>query len=103
MIAQVKELTRDQKEQIAKWKVIINTYEVKGDESFSAIKVQKLLDEIQDFIRYGLPDHLFVGLKKVTDIIYEASLVLAEPQKGDAHLQKVGHLLYMAIKELCQE
>lgn len=102
MITQ-KELTQDQQNQIAKWKAIITTYEAKGGECFSSDKVQEVLDEIQDFIRSGLPDPLFGNIKKVTDSIFEASLVLAEPEKYDDHRQKASHLLYLAIKELCKE
>lgn len=102
MITQKKELTQDQQNQIVKWKEIIVTYEAKGKESFSSAKIQELLNEIQEFIRYGLPDHLFNGIKKVTDAIYEASQVLAEPEKNSDHYQQASRLLYLAIKELCQ-
>lgn len=102
MITQMKELTQDQQNQIMKWKAFICTYEAKGEESFSSARVEELLDEIQDFIRYGLPDHLFGCIKKVTDAIFEASLVLAEPEKCDDHQQKASHLLYLAINELCK-
>ncbi len=101
MTSQMGELTQAQQEQIVQWKDIINTYEAKGGEPFSAAVIQELLNEIQDFIGFGLPDHLYAGLKKVTDAIFEASLVLAEPEKGDTHRQKASHLLYLAIKELC--
>lgn len=103
MTSQVRELTQAQQYQIAKWKDITNTYEAKGGETFSAAKIQELLTQIQDFIRFGLPDHLFVGLKKVTDAIYEASLILAKPEKDEIHHEKASHLLYLAIKELCKE
>jgi hypothetical protein len=97
----MKEFTQAQQDQIVKWKEIINTYEIKGGEPFSAATIQELLNEIQDFIRLGLPDYLYAGLKKVTDAIFEASLVLAEPEKDETHRQKASHLLYLAIKELC--
>lgn len=103
MTSQVRELTQAQQDQIAKWKDIINTYEAKGRETFSASKIQELLTEIQDFIRFGLPDQLYNGLKKVTDAIYGASLVLAEPEKNEIHHEEASHLLYLAIKELCKE
>ncbi len=96
-----KELTQDQQNLIAKWKAIISRYEVNGGEGFSSDKVQEVLDEIQDFIRSGLPDHLFENVKKVTDAIFEVSLILAEPEKYDGHHQKASHLLCLAIKELC--
>lgn len=102
MTSQMREFTQAQQGQVVKWQEIINTYEAKGGEPFSAAAIQELLNEIQDFIRFGLPDHLYVGLKKVTDAIFEASLVLAEPEKGDTHRQKASHLLYLAIKELCK-
>ena len=97
----MKEFTQAQQDQIVKWKEIINTYEIKGGEPFSAATIQELLNEIQDFIRSGLPDYLYAGLKKVTDAIFEASLVLAEPEKDETHRQKASPLLYLAIKELC--
>ena len=102
MTSQMRKLTRIQQDQIAKWKDTINTYEAKGGETFSASKIQALLTEIQDFIRSGLPDQLYNGLKKVTDAIYEASLVLAEPGKNEAHHKKASHLLYLAIKGLVE-
>lgn len=97
------EFTQAQQDQIVKWKRIINTYEAKGGEPFSAATIQDLLNEIQDFIRFGLPDYLFESLKKVTDAIFEASLILAEPEKSGVQYQKASHLLYLAIKELCRE
>ncbi len=103
MITQKKELTQDQQNQIAKWKAVITTYELKGEESFSSVKIQELLNEIQDFIKYGLPDYLFQGIKKVTDAIFEASQVLAEPEKNEEHYQQVSRHLYLAIKELSGE
>ncbi len=102
MVTQI-EFTQEQQNQIAKWKLVIATYEAKGGEGFSAVKVQELLNEIQDFIRFGLPEHLFASIKKVTDAIYETSLVLAEPEKWDDCHQKASQLLYLAIKELCIE
>lgn len=103
MINQEKELTQDQQNQIVKWKAGIATYEAKEEEYFSSAKIQELLNEIQEFIRYGLPDPLFNGIQKVTDTIYEASRVLAEPEKNRGHYQQAGRLLYLAIKELCGE
>lgn len=103
MIMEKEKLTQDQQNQIIKWKVIITTYEAKGEECFSEVEVQKLLNEIQDFIRYGLPDYLFGSIQKVTDAIFEASLVLAEPEKYDNHYQKASRLLCLAIKGLCIE
>ena len=99
---EMREFTQAQQDQIVKWKEIINTYEVKGGEPFSAAAIQDLLNEIQDFIRFGLPDHLYADLKKGTDARFEASLVLAEPEKGDTYRQKASQLLYLAIKELCK-
>lgn len=103
MTSQMRELTQAQQARIAQWKELMNTYEASGGESFSEAKIQEILNEIQDFIRFGLPDYLFVGLKKVTDAIFEASLILAEPEKSGAQYQKASHLLYLAIKELCRE
>ncbi len=102
LTSQMGEFTQAQQDQIVKWKEIINTYEAKGGEPFSAAVIQDLLNEIQDFIRFGLPDHLYAGLKKVTDAIFEASVVLAEPEKDETHFRKASHLLYLAIKELCK-
>lgn len=102
MITPKNELTQEQQNQIIKWKTVITTYEAKGEDSFSSTKIQELLSEIQEFIRYGLPDHLFNGIKKVTDAIYEASQFLAEPEKNCDHYQQASRLLYLAIKELCQ-
>jgi hypothetical protein len=101
LIGQMKELTQAQQDQIVKWKDTINKYEAKGGGPFSPAKIQELLDEIQDFVRFGLPDHLYIGVKKVTNAIYEVSLILAEPKKDDTHFQKATHLLCLAIKELC--
>lgn len=103
MTSQKRELTQAQQDRIAQWKELLNTYEAKGGDPFSEAKIQEILNEIQDFIRFGLPDYLFVGLKKVTDAIFEASLILAEPEKGEAQYQKASHLLYLALKELCRE
>lgn len=103
LLTQGKELTQEQQSQIIRWKDVIATYEAKGEECFSSGKVQTLLTEIQDFIKYGLPDRLFAGLKKVTDAIYEASLVLAEPEKNQDHYRQASRLLYLAVKELCSE
>lgn len=103
MLIQKRELTQEQHSQIVKWKDVIATYEAKGEECFSSAMVQALLTEIQDFIKYGLPDHLFTGIKKVTDAIFEASLVLAEPDKNQDHYRQASRLLYLAIKELCSE
>ena len=103
MTNQMRELTRAQQDQIIQWKEIMNTYEARGGEPFSEAKIQEILNEIQDFIRFGLPDYLFENLKKVTDAIFEASLILAAPEKSGAQYQKASHLLYLAIKELCRE
>lgn len=102
MITQKKELNQEQQNQVAKWKNTINTYEAKDGDCFSSSKIQEVLDEIQDFIRQGLPDHLFVNIQKVTDAIFEASLVLAETEKNDEHHRKASRLLCLAIKELCK-
>ena len=96
------ELTQAQISQLADWNDTIITYEIKGQGCFSPEKIQELLNQIQDFISEEIPDQLFQNIKKVTDAIYEASLVLAETERCEKHLRKASQLLYVAIKELCK-
>jgi hypothetical protein len=89
------------------WQNFIRDYEFSTVKSFSALQISKLLNQIQEFVRAGIPAdvHYDQKLKTATDEIFQASMLLTEKDAGNllpSALEAVTRHLYLAIKALLE-